>query len=313
MTVIPFLANTSENEINAWLAALTKRLPEYKIVPFDDLDPESCASAEVAIVANPDPNDVAQLPSLKWIHSLWAGVERLVRELPAKNVAIVRLVDPAMANVMAEAVLAWTLYLHRNMPLYRKQQEARIWQAHDLPLARDRTVGIAGIGALGSRAAEVLLTQEFKVCGWSRSPKTLSGVKTFSGSEGLREMASLCDILVCLLPLTSETRGLIDAEVMNAMPNGASIINFARGPILVTGDLLAALDNGPLNHAVLDVFDEEPLPAENPLWSHPKLTVLPHISGPTNIETASVIVAENISRYFKTGAIPQAVNKDRGY
>ncbi len=288
-------------------------MPEFTIAPPNELGIETCQHAEVAIVANPDPSELSRLPSLKWVHSLWAGVERLVRELADESVAIVRLVDPQMVDTMAEAVLAWVLYLHRDMPRYRRQQQQRIWLPYHLPEAGERIVGIAGLGALGSRAAEILRDRGFTVCGWSRSERSVDGVETYSGPASLHEMASRCNIIVCLVPLTDETRGLFDVEIFAAMPQGASLINFARGPLVNTGDLLAKLDDGHLDHAVLDVFDVEPLPQDSPLWNHPQITVLPHVSGPTNMRTASTIVAKNIRRYIETGEIPQAVDRKLGY
>ncbi|WP_136659040.1 glyoxylate/hydroxypyruvate reductase A [Nitratireductor sp. XY-223] len=312
-TTIPFVARTDEDDRDTWLEALGTAMPSYRIKPFEELSEDDRAAARVAIVADPDPADLALLPNLEWVHSLWAGVERIVAELPVDGPKIVRLEDPQMAKTMAEAVLAWTLYLHRDMPLYRRQQEAREWKMHELPLPSQRNVGILGLGNLGRVAAGRLLEQEFNVCGWSRSGTRMEGVETFGGSEGLDRLLAKADIIVVLMPLTGETRGLLDASRLSGMKPGASLINFARGPIVDTRALLEQLDRGHLNHAVLDVFDREPLPHDSPLWSHPAVTVLPHISGPTNRTTASAIVARNIAAYFANGTIPDGVDRLRGY
>lgn len=312
-TVVPFVAQSDEGDRRNWIAALGKAMPQYQIKRFEDMAEAERQAATVAIVADPDPADLAQMPNLTWIHSLWAGVERIVEELPVDGPVIVRLEDPQMAKTMAEAVLAWTLYLHRDMPRYRRQQEERIWQEHALPLPSERTVGILGLGVLGRVAAARLLQQEFRVCGWSRSGTRMDGVDTFRGSDGLDEMLSLSDIVVVLMPLTEQTRGLMDSDRLSGMRKGASLINFARGPIIDTAALIDHLDRGHLDHAVLDVFDEEPLPKTHPLWSHPRVTVLPHISGPTNRTTASAIVADNIRTYFETGKMPPGVDRARGY
>lgn len=311
--VIPFLAELTHDEKTAWLEALRKALPTYEVAPLGELTATQRASAEVAIVANPDPTDLSALPNLKWLQSLWAGVERLLAETSEANFAIVRMTDPQLAETMAEAVLAWTLYLHRDMPRYRAQQVARMWRQHPLLLPGQRTVGLLGLGNMGKLAAKRLVQQGFPVCGWSRSQANIKGVATFSSDEGFTQVLQRSLILVCLLPLTSQTRGLLNHKSLALLPQGASLINFARGPILNTAALIDHLNRGHLYHAVLDVFDEEPLPLQSLLWSHPGITVLPHISAPTNKQTASLIVAHNIDRFFATREIPISVDRRLGY
>jgi len=312
--IIPFVSEASQDERREWRDALPEALADIAVVkPFDSLTEAEREAARVAIVANPDPAEVAALPNLVWVQSLWAGVERLMAELPAGGPVIVRLTDPQMAETMSEAVLAWTLYLHRDMPRYMAQQRQKVWQGHALKTPQEKTVGVLGIGKLGGATAQRLHANGFKVLGWSRSPRTLQNVDCFDGPEGLKTVLGRSDIVILLMPLTAQTTGLIDQAELGSMKPGASIINFARGPILNEEALLRALDNGPLSHAVLDVFNEEPLPAEHPFWSHEKITVLPHISAPTITSTASKIVAENIARYFADGTIPESVDRERGY
>ncbi|WP_455918520.1 2-hydroxyacid dehydrogenase [Ensifer canadensis] len=297
----------------AWVAILASLLPESQIVHFHEMDDAQRDAAEIAIVANPDPGHVAALPNLKWIHSLWAGVERLVAELGQAAPPIVRLEDPELARVMAEAILAWTYYLHRDMPAYRRQQAAAIWRQHPYRRPVDLTVGILGMGLLGKAAAGKLTAAGFRVTGWARSPQQIDGVDMVSAESGLDRLLRTSDIVVSLLPLTSETRGLLDARRLSSMKTGARLINFSRGPIIVDVDLIAALDAGHIAHAVLDVFDAEPLPPTSPYWRHDSVTVLPHISAPTDRNTAAVIVADNINRYYATGALPAAIDIKRGY
>ncbi|WP_280170814.1 2-hydroxyacid dehydrogenase [Agrobacterium pusense] len=296
-----------------WLAALSQNLPGETIVPFRQLDEDARQKVDIAIVANPDPADIARLPGLKWIHSVWAGVERLVSELGESRLPIVRLVDPQLSRTMAEAVLAWTYYLFRDMPAYAKFQREHVWQQLAYRRPEQVTIGLLGLGALGAASASRLKEAGFSVIGWSRSAKSLAGVETFHGEEGLNRLLSRSDILVCLLPLTSETKGLLNRDRLSKLPGDASLINFARGQVVVDGDLIEALDSGALKHAVLDVFDIEPLPADNALWDHPAITVLPHISAPTDRETAAAIVAGNILTYRSTGALPTTVDLERGY
>jgi glyoxylate/hydroxypyruvate reductase A len=295
-----------------YLKILSDAVPEERIVPFRAMDAAAREAARIAIVANPDPGDVAALPGLVWVQSLWAGVEKLVgafdRPLP-----IVRLVDREMGRAMAEAVLAWTYYLQRDMPAYARQQRERTWRPHPYRKPADTTVGLLGLGALGTAAADRLVGAGFRVVGWSRTSKALPSIDTVHGTEGLPAMLGRCDILVCLVPLTPETRGLVNAARLAALKPGAALINFARGPIVVTEDLIAALDTGHLKHAVLDVFEAEPLPAESALWAHPGVTVLPHVSGPTDMDSAAATVAANLRTYRRTGRPPQGVDTARGY
>lgn len=288
-------------------------MPDEVILPFDVLDAQQKAACTVAIIANPDPADIAQMPQLKWIHSVWAGVERVVADLGHTDLDIVRLIDPQLADTMAEAVLAWTLYVHRDMPAYAQQQREKQWRTLDYTQACQRTVGVLGLGALGDAAAKRLLASNFQVTGWSRSKKNVEGVTCFAGADELQAMLAASDIVVCLLPLTAETKGLLNAEKLAWMKPGAQLINFGRGPIIDDDALKAALDSGALKHAVLDVFAVEPLPSTQWQWSHPSVTVLPHISAPTNRDTASAIVAGNIRAYRDNGTIPTSVNTQRGY
>ncbi|WP_029064714.1 glyoxylate/hydroxypyruvate reductase A [Labrenzia sp. DG1229] len=312
--VIPFVPEATSHERDMWQEELGRTLAPYATVkPFEKLTDDERQTATVAIVANPDPADVAALPNLVWVQSLWAGVERLTAELPRDGPLIVRLADPQMADTMSEAVLAWTLYVHRDMPRYMHQQRDKVWQEQLLKTPQERTVGVLGLGKLGSASAQRLSANGFRVLGWSRSEKTRDGIICFHGKEGLFNLLGQSDIVVVLVPLTSETRGMLSSEELNGCKRGAAIINFARGPILDVDALMAALDRGHLSHAVLDVFDEEPLTPESPLWQHDKVTVLPHISAPTITGAASMIVARNIQAYLESGRVPQHIDRMQGY
>lgn len=310
---IALVTRLDHEEEQAWLDILGKAMPDERIIPFRQLTQVEKDHAQIAIVANPDPAEVAALPGLSFIHSLWAGVERLVLELGQSAPPIVRLVDPELSRVMAEAVLAWTYYLHRDMHAYRRAQEAGQWKPLAYRHPSDMTVGLLGLGALGKTAAERLLDAGFQVEGWSRSEKHLDMIRTHHGQTGLETLLSTSDVVVCLLPLTSETRGLLNSRLLAKIKKGASLINFARGAIVVADDLIGALDSGHLDHAVLDVFETEPLPPQSPFYTHPKVTVLPHISAPTSQTTAAKIVAGNIESWRRTGKLPVTVDMHRGY
>ena len=311
--MIPFVSQLTINEQKLWLDALGNALPNENIMLADDIPLEQRHLCRLAIVANPNIEILSSFENLHWLHSVWAGVEHLMTSLKSSPIEVVRLVDPMLGQTMKEAVLAWSLYLHRDMPTYAKQQQKSYWQQLPCISASERRIGILGLGELGCASAKQLQSNGFEVMGWSRSHKTVTGVKTFNGKSGLLDMVSKSDILVCLLPLTPETKGLINSELLNSMPKGSSIINFARGAIINQDDLLTALDTTQISHAVLDVFEQEPLPSSSQLWQHGDITVLPHISAPTNINTTCGIVAKNISAYRETGQLPQCVDKDRGY
>jgi glyoxylate/hydroxypyruvate reductase A len=256
-----------------WLPLLERPLPRDRFLqePRGDID--------VALVGAPPPGTFARLPNLKLVQSLWMGVEKLLAdpELP-RSVPLARMVDPGMVAAMSETVLAHVLDWHRHLWLYRTWQGERKWKQRRQLMARDRTVGILGLGELGTDAARKLLALGFNVCGWSRRPKTIAGVHC---STELDEVLARSDAIICLLPLTAQTRGVLDARAFARMPKGGCVINVARGKHVVLPDLLAALDARHLAHAFLDVFDEEPLPADSPLWSHPGVTLTPHIAALT--------------------------------
>jgi len=292
---------------------LAQVMPGERIVDDNALSDAEALLVEIAIVADPSPERVARYPHLKWIHSVWAGVERLVPLAAARQLPLVRLVDPTLAQTMAEAVLAWTLYIHRDMPAYAAQQRERIWRPHTYVAAGEITVGILGLGELGRAAAARLVDAGYRVTGWSHSAKAINGVETFTGVAGLHMVLARANIVVVLLPLTSDTHHLLNVERIAAMREGASVINFARGGVVDTDALLHALDDEKVSHAVLDVFDEEPLPTNSVLWNHQKVTVLPHISAPTNRDSAAKIVASNVARFRASGELPTLVGFERGY
>jgi glyoxylate/hydroxypyruvate reductase A len=295
---IAFVGTISNREKAAWLAKISPLLAEAQLIRYEEITAEQRPTIEVAIVANPDPQALADLPNLRWVQSVWAGVERLVAELPHAQFEIVRMIDPNLASTMAEAVTAWTFYLHRDMPRYLCQQRRKEWIQHDLVALSDRKVGILGLGQLGRKSAERLVLNGFNVSGWSRRLTEIEGVTCLSGEEGFNDLLA---------------RHLLDDKRLGLLPRGASLINFARGQIIDEGALLSHLATGQISHAVLDVFNTEPLPSESALWTAPNVTVLPHISAPTNIQTASKIVARNVIKYFESGEIPEAVIRSQGY
>ena len=317
MAVITFVSQLAQQEQDAWLALLSTKLPNEAIKLDKDLSVEQKLQCEIAIVANPDADILSQYPKLIWVQSLWAGVDALVSQLsdnkPTPSFKLVRLIDPILAQTMSEAVLTWVLYLHRDMPKYLQQQKSAQWLQHRYLLPQERTLGILGLGELGKLSALRLHDNGFNVLGWSQSDKLINGITCYSGDEGLVTMVRQTDILICLLPLTSATYQLINDDLLTNLPQGASIINFARGGIVANHDLINHLANGNLEHAILDVFEQEPLDKSDDLWSNEKITVLPHISAPTHFESAGEIVTKNIKQYRSNDQIPFYIDWNKGY
>ena len=311
--VLPLLSQESESVQLKMLADLSAALPNERIDLIDNFTTQQLAEVEVAIAANPTPAMFEQLPKLQWVQSMWAGVENMLEDAVLNQYQLVRLIDPKLTEAMAEAALTWTLYLHRRIPEYALLQRNRRWQQLDYKEANECRVSILGLGELGKRCATRLADNGFKVSGWSRNAKTLAGITCYAGSDGLAQMLKTTDILILLLPLTAATRALVNQQTLALLPSKSSLINFSRGAVVDTNDLLQALDQGQLDHAVLDVFDTEPLPATSPLWHHERITVLPHVSALTDSASAANIAARHISTYRVTGALPSTVDLVQGY
>jgi glyoxylate/hydroxypyruvate reductase A len=284
-----------------WLSALAAAMPEAQWL---DLDAARAAPAVVqaAVVANPPPGSLQGLPNLRLIQSLWAGVDRLLGDttLPA-GVPVARMVDPAMNAAMAETVLWAVLSLHRGFFAYQQRQREGVWRQHAQRRADEIGVLVLGSGQMGRTAAERLIALGYRVDSWRRD------------GAPLQPLLAKAQIVVNLLPLTPDTRGLLDARFFAALPAGASVVNVARGAHVVDADLLAALDSGHLRHAVLDVFHTEPLPAGHPYWAHPKVTMLPHAAAGTDARSAAAVAVANL-RSLRDGApLANLVDRARGY
>jgi len=284
-----------------WFPLLQAALPRERFFAWPDING---GDIEVALVATHPAGTFARLPRLRFVQSLWMGVENILAdpEYP-RHVPLARLIDPGMVNAMGETVVAHLLDWHRHLYLYRRWQRQRKWKRRRQYLPSDRTVGLLGLGELGRTVAARLLGTGFKVAGWSRTPKRLEGVFC---STDLKEVLSGSDAVVCLLPLTPDTRHVLRKETLALIRKGGCVINVARGGHLAIPDLLAVLDSGHLEHAYLDVFETEPLPAESPLWTHPRVTVTPHVAAFTEPRTSVAKIAENIER-LRRGEQPLAL------
>jgi glyoxylate/hydroxypyruvate reductase A len=230
-------------------------------------------------------------------------------------VPLVRFTDESLALEMAQYVTMHVLMIHRHQRFFdQASRHEHTWRQKMLPRATDKTrIGILGMGEIGGTIAGRLMALGFVVSGWSRTRKNLPGVRSFAGECELKAFLAQCDMLVCVLPLTPETRNMMDAEFFALLPQGAWVINVARGQMLVEEDLIAALDSGHLAGAVLDVFQTEPLPDDSPIWRHPKITATPHVAGITDPRMALRYV-EKLRRDMEAGRLPKdIVAMDRGY
>lgn len=267
-----------------------------------------------AFVWEPPAGWLARLPNLRLIISSGAGVDHLTNDpsLPA-HVPIVKMGAPEAAARMAEYVLAAVLFHHRQFHAFVEAQRRREWVHHETTEAANRTVGVMGLGTLGSVAAAALRDAGFRVRGWSRSAKSLAGIETFAGAGGFDAFLDGTAILVCLLAATPQTAGIVNAATLARLPPGACIVNAARGSHVVLPDLIAALDSGHIAAATLDAFATEPLPAGDPAWAHPRILITPHVASTAGRQARSRFVIEAI-RAFEAGApLPNQYDPARGY
>ena len=300
---ILFASETEKPEF--WLPLLEQALPGDRFLVREE------KSIDVALVATPPAGTLGRLKGVKLIQSLWMGVEKLLAdpEYP-KGVPLARLIDPGMVAAMSETVLANVLDWHRHLYRYRAQKAKVEWRRYKQYLASDRTIGILGLGELGSDAARKLLALGFRVAGYSRRPKSLEGVQSFTDLEA---MLPLCNVLVCLLPLTVQTRGVLNGRNLSLLKKHSALVNLARGGHLVVDDLLKSLDEKHLAHAYLDVFDTEPLPASSPLWKHPGVSITPHSAALTEPRTAVAKLVENVERVRRGETPLHLVDFTAGY
>jgi len=306
------LLSTTSDANAAWRDALLALDPSLDIRIFPDSGDPAGIEAAVVWTAH-DMAELRRYPNLRLIVSMGAGVDHLFRPPgPPPGVPVARLVDVLLTRAMSEWVLLNVLRFHRQDPEYRALQAARQWHELEAPDTSRRRIGLLGLGALGSDAARKLAALEFPVMGWSRRAKRIGGVECFHGAH-LAEMIRRTDILVCLLPLTGDTRGLIDKDLLSSLPRGAFLLNAARGAHVVDADLLRALDSGQVAGAALDVFAEEPLPAEHPYWSHPKVIVTPHAASITIPRSVAPQVVENIQRAREGRPLINLVDFAAGY
>jgi glyoxylate/hydroxypyruvate reductase A len=300
-----------------WRKRFAALLPGRAIVTPETLVDR--AAARYAIVWRPPRGLLAQLPQLEAIFSLGAGVDAILSDPNLPDVPITRIVDPDLTARMSEWVALHCLMHLRQTRRYARQQRERSWDDDDdQPAAGDVRVGILGLGELGRDAAGKLAALGFEVAAWSASPKTAPGIACFDGDAGLDAMLARSDILVCLLPLTAATRGILNASLFARLPRdgrlgGAVLLNAGRGGLQVEADIVAALDSGALKGASLDVFETEPLPQDSPLWGRPEVFVTPHNAAISHPDSVARAIAEQILAHERGEPLRNVVDRARGY
>lgn len=301
----------SPERAGQWAAAFARQAPN---MPFH-IWPETGdpAAVEYLLLWQPPERIAETFPNLKMVFSVGAGVDQLDFDQLPPELPVVRMLEPGIAESMAEFVCMAALMLHRDMVGYIDQQRRKQWREIQVRAGSDRRVGILGLGQLGQASLDRLRPFGFRLSGWNRSPRRIEGVSTFAGPDELPAFLAQADILVCLLPLTEATRGLLDARLFAQLPRGAALINVGRGGHLVEADLLAALESGQLSGAMIDVLDPEPPAPEHPFWHHPRIVMTPHIASMTRPESGAAFVLDTIERQRRGRPIAGLVARDRRY
>lgn len=294
-----------------WAELFARQMPELPFRIWPDIgDPRDVRY----LAAWQPPEDLAtRFPNLEVLFSTGAGTDHFDFSVIPETLPVVRMVESGIVKGMVEYVTLALLSVHRDWHTYRNQQRASQWQTHRVYPAESRRVGVLGLGMLGRAVLEKLRGFGFACAGWSRSARQIKGVECYDGPEGLQAFLARTDILICLLPLTDSTRGILSKPLFDQLPLGATLINVGRGGHLVQQDLLQALDEGRLASAILDVCEPEPLPPEHPLWHHPKVLLTPHIASMTQPETAVEAVVDNLRRHRVGLPMVGLVDRARGY
>lgn len=269
--------------------------------------------AEVAVCWQTPPDLYAQMPHLKLVHSIAAGVDNVVAGQDLRGLPVCRVVDPMLAEGMLQFVLWGVLHFHRKLDAALASQRVREWKRPLQTPAATCRVGLMGLGELGGLIAARLPALGYTVSGWARTAREVPGIQVFAGEEQYDAFLAQTDVLVCLLPLTEQTRGILGRRTFDALPKGAALIHCGRGEHLVEGDLIAALDSGQLRGAVVDVFEQEPLPQDHPLWTTPGVVVTPHMATMATYDVVAGQVARNIAQMRSGGALFNQVDTTRGY
>lgn len=294
-----------------WARLFAQKAPELEFRMWPDIGDPGQVRYFAAWTMPPDL--AITFPNLEILFCVGAGIDQLDLSAVPESLPVVRMIEPGLVDGMVEFATLSVLAVHRDWHAYTSQQRACKWQPLPVRRSASRRVGVMGLGVLGRAVLEKLRDFGFPCAGWSRSPHEVEGIDCYAGEGGLAEFLARTDILVCLLPLTTATRGILNRRLFEALPRGAALINLGRGGQLVQDDLLRALDEERISVAILDVTDPEPLPAQHPFWTHPRVVVTPHIASETQPETAVDAVLDNIRRHQRGEPLAGLVDRKRGY
>lgn len=295
----------------AWAEVFARDLPQVPFRCWPDIGAGEDVRYLIAWTLSEE--IINALPNLEVLFSIGAGVDQLDLSLLPPHVRVVRMIEPGITTTMGEFVTMAVLALHRDLPALVAGQRNGTFPYLPVRMAHERRVGIMGLGELGQAALRMLAPIGFRLSGWSRSPRSIAGVECFHGADGMDAFLAQADILVCLLPLTDETRGILCRKTFAKLPEGASIANLARGGHLVQDDLIEALDSGRISAAFLDVSTPEPLPENHALRAHPKVFLTPHIAGITRIDTAVHALIDALKAVIAGAPVAGDIDRARGY
>lgn len=295
-----------------WADGLSLAFPDTAVEIFPDV--KNKAEVTFAVCWKPKTDDLEQFPALEVVQSLGAGVEHILQTTTiTPPLRLCRIVDPGLANDMWEFALAVVMNQLKKLRQYQQQQHERIWEQYGYGTIASTRIGVLGLGKIGALVAQQFAQLGFPVSGWSASAKDIPGVKSFQGEAELSRCLAQSDILINILPLTDRTTGILNKDTLQQLPQGAYVINVGRGGHLVDEDLLSLLDNAHLDGALLDVFHQEPLPNDHPFWTHPKVSITPHIASLTNKDTAMGQIIENYRRLQSGEPLLHEVMIQKGY
>ncbi len=310
MTVLLF--HSPDDPVELWVAELQRQLPEVEIRVTPDHGDRS--EIDYALVWKPPAGMLASFENLRVTFSIAAGVDHILED-PERphHVPIVRMLDDNLRDMMSEWAILGVLHYHRFMPEYMAEQQQAIWDRRWPIYTPETHVGVLGLGAIGLDVAEKFRVLGFQVHGWSRTPREVDAITCHHGADGLAEMLPRCRYLVCVLPLTDATRGVINAKTLSALPRDAVVVNLGRGGHVVDEDLLAALDSGHLRGAFLDVFNREPPEPDHAYWRHPKVVMTPHVAGELVPRSCAKAIARKIRAHIAGEPMNGVLDLERGY
>lgn len=302
----------NDDLVNRWKKVLQHAAPDIPIYAMGEEVPHE--AIQMAAVWKHPPGSLSAFPNLKGIHCLGAGVDFILEDkgIP-EELPVMRVVDPFLASDMAEYVLSQVMAFLKDLHRYKQDQVSGRWHPRPYRRIGDVTVGIMGLGTLGRSVAELLLKSGISTVGWTRDSDPDVDFPNFRGDAHRNAFLEQSDILVCLLPLTPDTRGILDYNLLSRLPGGALLINVARGPLLVDEDLIRALDEGLLSGACLDVFHKEPLPASHPFWNHPHVHMTPHVASVSDPDSVAPQIIDNYRRLTEGRPLKNEVSRERGY